>query len=74
MAGGPSDAGSIDKLEIYDSYGNTRDGDRNSVVYRGETILVKRRTAVVLGNLFIGFVSLTSLFLSVYAVIRADNN
>jgi hypothetical protein len=73
MAGGPSQAGSIDKLEIYDSFGHTRDGDRNSVVYRGETILVKRRTGVILGNLFIGFVSLTSLFLSVYAVIRADN-
>ena len=74
MAGGPSERGSIDKLEIYDSYGNTRDGNRNSVVYRGETILVKRRTGVILGNLFIGFVSLTSLFLSVYAVIRADDN
>lgn len=74
MAGGPSQAGSIDKLEIYDSFGNSRDGDRNSVVYRGETILVKRRTGVILGNLFIGFVSLTSLFLSVYAVIRAGED
>lgn len=74
MAGGPSDAGTIDKLEIYDSYGNTRKGDHDSVVYRGETILVKRRTGVILGNLFIGFVSVTSLFLSVYAVIRADSN
>jgi protein involved in polysaccharide export with SLBB domain len=70
MAGGPSEAGSIDKIEIYDNRGNTRHGDRNSVVYRGETILVKRRTGVVLGNLFLGLVSLTSLFLSVYAVIR----
>ncbi|HXV13090.1 MAG TPA: SLBB domain-containing protein [Candidatus Krumholzibacteria bacterium] len=72
MAGGPSDAGSVDKLQIYDSYGNRRDGNRESVVYRGETILVKRRTGVILGNLFIGFVSLTSLFLSVYAVITAN--
>jgi protein involved in polysaccharide export with SLBB domain len=73
MAGGPSDAGSDDKLQIYDSYGNRRDGNRESVVYRGETILVKRRTGVILGNLFIGFVSLTSLFLSVYAVITAQD-
>jgi protein involved in polysaccharide export with SLBB domain len=73
MAGGPTDAGSIDKLEIYDGQGNRRSGNRDSVVYRGETILVKRRTGVILGSLFIGFVSLTSLFLSVYAVIRADN-
>jgi protein involved in polysaccharide export with SLBB domain len=70
MAGGPGERGSIDKLEIYDNYGHTRSGNRDSVVYRGETILVKRRTGVILGNLFIGFVSLTSLFLSVYAVIQ----
>jgi protein involved in polysaccharide export with SLBB domain len=70
MAGGPGERGSIDKLEIYDNYGHTRSGNRDSVVYRGETILVKRRTGVILGNLFIGFVSLTSLFLSVYAVIE----
>lgn len=72
MVGGPSDAGSIDKIEIFDDKGNKRDGDRNSVVYRGETILVKRRTAVILGNLFIGFVSLTSLFLSAYAVAQSS--
>ncbi len=73
MAGGPSNQGSIDKLQIYDTYGNRRDANRDSVVYRGETILVKRRTGVILGNLFIGFVSLTSLFLSVYAVITAND-
>jgi hypothetical protein len=73
MAGGPSSAGSVDKLRIYDSYGNERSGDHDSTVYRGETILVKRRTSVILGNLFIGFVSVTSLFLSVYAVITANN-
>jgi protein involved in polysaccharide export with SLBB domain len=74
MAGGPTESGSIDKLEIYDDKGNRRGGNRDSVVYRGETILVKRRTGVVLGNLFFGFVSLTSLFLSAYAVIVANDN
>jgi len=74
MAGGPSERGSIDKLKIYDSYGNERGGNHDSTVYRGETILVKRRTGVILGNLFIGFVSLTSLFLSVYAVITASQD
>ena len=70
MAGGPTEAGGIDKLEIYDDHGHRRDANRDSVVYRGETVLVKRRTGVILGNLFIGFVSLTSLFLSVYAVMQ----
>jgi protein involved in polysaccharide export with SLBB domain len=74
MAGGPTEIGSIDKLEIYDDRGNKRSGDHTSAVYRGETILVKRRTAVILGNVFIGFVSLTSLFLSAYAVIQSSNN
>jgi len=73
MAGGPTEVGSIDKLEIYDDHGHRRDGNRDSVVYRGETILVKRRTGVILGNLFLGFVSLTSLFLSVYAVIQQND-
>lgn len=70
MAGGPTDQGSVDRIEIYDDKGNRRKGDRDSVVYRGETILVKRRTSAVLGGLFLGFVSLTSLFLSVYAVVK----
>jgi protein involved in polysaccharide export with SLBB domain len=70
MAGGPTESGGIDKLEIYDDHGHRRDANRDSMVYRGETVLVKRRTGVILGNLFIGFVSLTSLFLSVYAVIQ----
>ena len=70
MAGGPTESGAIDKLEIYDDHGHRRDANRDSVVYRGETVLVKRRTGVVLGNLFLGFVSLTSLFLSVYAVTK----
>jgi protein involved in polysaccharide export with SLBB domain len=70
MAGGPTQAGSIDRLEIYDDHGHRRDANRDSVVYRGETVLVKRRTGVVLGGLFLGFVSLTSLFLSVYAVVQ----
>ena len=73
MAGGPTEVGSIDKLEIYDDHGNRRDADRDDVVYRGETVLVKRRTGVILGNLFLGFVSLTSLFLSVYAVIQQND-
>jgi protein involved in polysaccharide export with SLBB domain len=73
MAGGPTEVGAIDKLEIYDDHGNRRDANRDSVVYRGETVLVKRRTGVILGNLFLGFVSLTSLFLSVYAVIQQNN-
>ncbi len=74
MAGGPSNQGSVDRLQIYDNYGNRRDGNRDSVVYRGETILVKRRKGVIFGNAFFGLVSVTSLFLSVYAVIQAENN
>jgi protein involved in polysaccharide export with SLBB domain len=73
MAGGPTEVGGIDKLEIYDDHGNRRDANRDSVVHRGETVLVKRRTGVLLGNLFLGFVSLTSLFLSVYAVIQQND-
>ncbi len=73
MAGGPTETGSIDKLEIYDDHGHRRDGNRDTAVYRGETVLVKRRTGVILGNLFLGFVSLTSLFLSVYAVTSNNN-
>ena len=74
MAGGPSNQGSVDRLQVYDNYGNRRDANRDSVVYRGETILVKRRKGVIFGNAFFGLVSVTSLFLSVYAVIQAENN
>lgn len=68
LAGGPTQQGSIDKIEIYDSKGHRRSGNRDTEVFRGETILVKRRTSVIFGNVFFGVISLTSLAVALVAV------
>jgi protein involved in polysaccharide export with SLBB domain len=72
LAGGPSQRGSIDRLRIYDIDGNERSGDRNSKVYRGETILVKQRKSVIFGSLFFGFTSLASLIVAVIALANTN--
>jgi protein involved in polysaccharide export with SLBB domain len=70
MAGGPTRAGSINKIKIYSTDGTIRDGDRNSQVYRGDTILLERTVTSYVGPMFVAFTSLTSLILSVIAVSR----
>jgi protein involved in polysaccharide export with SLBB domain len=72
LAGGPSRDGSMNKLTIYSIDGNVRDGDRNSMIYRGDTILLERTFRSYIGPLFVGFTSLTSLLLSVIAVSRTN--
>jgi len=68
LAGGPTRAGSINKVRIYSKDGTIRDGNRESMVYRGDTILVGRRLMSYVGPAFVAFTSLTSLILSVIAV------
>lgn len=70
MAGGPNESGSIDKLLILSLDGTSRKASRDSIVFRGETILVQRRTSKIIGSIFIGLTSLTSLILSIVAVTR----
>jgi protein involved in polysaccharide export with SLBB domain len=72
LAGGPSRDGSMNKLTIYSIDGNVRKGDRNSMIYRGDTILMERTFRSYIGPLFVGFTSLTSLLLSVIAVSRTN--
>ncbi len=68
IAGGPREAGSSTSYYIFAVNGERRTGDRNSVVYRGETIMVRRKTSRVLSSVFFGLTSLTSLVLSIIAV------
>ena len=70
MAGGPTRAGSINKITIYSTDGTSRKGDRNSKVFRGDTVLLERTVTSYVGPMFIAFTSLTSLILSVIAVSR----
>jgi protein involved in polysaccharide export with SLBB domain len=72
LAGGQTSRGSLDRLEIFDTEGNRRSGDRNSMVYRGETIRVKRNKSSVFGTLFVGFTSLASLILATIALSRTN--
>lgn len=71
LAGGPNSDGSPDRLDIFSRDGMMkRSGNRSSVIYRGETIVVNKRKAVIFGKLFFGLTALTSLALSVVAISR----
>ena len=68
LAGGPNSSGTYDKLDIFALNGSQRDGDRRSLVYRGETIVVKQRTSKILADWFFGMATIAGLALSIYAV------
>ncbi len=68
LSGGPTRAGSMNKITIYSIDGTVRKGDRSSMVYRGDTVLLERTRSSYIGPLFVGFTSITSLILSVIAV------
>ena len=68
LAGGPNVDGSYDKIEIFGVDGSNRSGNRHSMIYRGETIIVKTKTSKQLAAIFWGATSLTSLVLAIYAV------
>jgi protein involved in polysaccharide export with SLBB domain len=69
LAGGPNTTGAYDKIDIFGLDGSKRGGDRRSLVYRGETIVVKQKTSKIVSGWFWGAASLTGLVLSIYAVI-----
>lgn len=68
LAGGPTSAGSFDRLSIISLEGEERKADRESAVYRGETIVVKRRKSKLFGSVFVALTSLTGVLLSVVAI------
>lgn len=70
LSGGPNERGSFDRLTVYSAEGGKRNGDRNTAIYRGDTILVNRKRSAVFGTVFIGITSLTSLILAVVAVTK----
>lgn len=70
LAGGPNQSGSIDKLSIYSSDGTKRKGNRKSMIYQGDMVLVERKTSKVFGQIFLSLTTFTSLILSIVAVTR----
>lgn len=74
LAGGPNRDGSFNKIKIYSGDGGERKAERNSPVYRGETIVVGRRTSRTIGTFFIALATTTSFVLSVIALINTVNN
>jgi len=72
LAGGPNDAGSFDKLTIYSRDGVKRSGDRSSMVYRGDTIVLETRTGRRISGWLINITSLTGLILSIVALSRTN--
>ena len=72
MAGGPDNSGSVDKITIYSAGGTKRKGNRESMVLRGETVHVRRKTSRILGSAFLNMSVLTGFVLSIVAVSRSN--
>ncbi|MCK4774648.1 MAG: hypothetical protein KAT30_07670, partial [Candidatus Krumholzibacteria bacterium] len=68
LVGGPNDRGSYGKIKIISLYGVERDGERDSVVYRGDTIVIGTKTSRIFGALWVGVISLTGLIIAIVAL------
>jgi hypothetical protein len=73
QAGGPTEKGGYGRLQIYSKDGSLRDAEQTSLVYRGETIIVKQRRTVKLRSFVIGLGSLSGLLLAIIALIQINN-
>jgi protein involved in polysaccharide export with SLBB domain len=70
LAGGPNEAGTYNKIDIFGVDGSLRGGNRHSAVYRGETIVVKQRLSKTFAGWFYGAATITGLMLSIFAVTK----
>jgi protein involved in polysaccharide export with SLBB domain len=68
LAGGPNNNGSYGKLKIVSFEGEEREANRNSAIYRGDSIIVGVRTSKIFGALWIGLLSVTSLAVALAAL------
>lgn len=74
LAGGPNSDGSYGKLKIVSFEGVERSGQRESVIYRGDTILVGVKNSKIFGALWLGLVSLTGLTVAIVALVTSLEN
>jgi len=72
LAGGPTEKGGFNRLQIFSREGSLRDAKGTSTVYRGETILVKQRRTVKLRAFVIGLGSLSGLVLAIIALTQVN--
>jgi protein involved in polysaccharide export with SLBB domain len=72
MAGGPTEKGGFGRLKVFSKDGSLRDAEEGSMVYRGETIVVKQRRTVKLRSFVIGLGSLSGLVLAIIALTQTN--
>ncbi|NIM19658.1 MAG: hypothetical protein GTO51_04665 [Candidatus Latescibacteria bacterium] len=70
LAGGPTKSGGYGRMSIYSRDGTKREANKASVIYRGETILVKRKRSASLGSFIAGLGSLSAFVLAIVALTR----
>jgi protein involved in polysaccharide export with SLBB domain len=74
LVGGPNDRGSYGKIKIVSLDGVERDAGRDSVVNRGDTIIIGTKTSRIFGALWIGVISLTGLVVALVALSNSIND
>ena len=72
MAGGPTSKGSFGRISIISREGQERGASKDSIVKRGETILVKRSYTSMMGSFFVTVGSLSAIVLSIVALSRTN--
>jgi hypothetical protein len=73
MAGGPSTRGSFSRISIISREGQERGAEKDSIVKRGETIVVKRSYSSMAGAFLVTVGSLTAIVLSIVALSQSSN-
>ncbi len=70
MAGGPTDEGSIDRVEIISPDGSSRKGGRGDYPIPGDVIIVKRSRTRILAEFLSGVVRLGTVVVSIIVLTR----
>ena len=70
MAGGPTEAGSINRVVIISPDGSLRKGGQNDYPGRGDVIIVKRSRSRILGEFFSGLIRLGTVVVSIIVLTK----
>ncbi|MCK4538026.1 MAG: SLBB domain-containing protein [Candidatus Krumholzibacteria bacterium] len=70
LAGGPTENGSVDRVVIYSSDGQKRNGNGGTRPNRGDVIIVKRSKAKIFGSIFSSFVTMGTVILSIIVLTK----
>jgi len=70
LAGGPTEEGSVNRIEIYSLDGSSRKAGKDSLPKRGDVIIVKKSKAKLFGEFFSGLIRLGTVVISIIVLTK----